>query len=119
MKTVLSVDVAKNKSMIMLMNSDGEIFIDTKEINHNLEDFEKVKEEYGEYVALMGNIPCCSILMEGTEQKVYDYALQECLDGGYDGRFILSGDCDLSPLTPDENIVAAVRAAKDAEKILF
>ena len=41
MKTVLSVDVAKNKSMIMLMNSDGEIFIDTKEINHNLEDFEK------------------------------------------------------------------------------
>ena len=44
MKTVLSVDVAKNKSMIMLMNSDGEIFIDTKEINHNLEDFEKVKE---------------------------------------------------------------------------
>ena len=70
-------------------------------------------------MALMGNIPCCSILMEGTEQEVYDYALQECLDGGYDGRFILSGDCDLSPLTPDENIVAAVRAAKDAEKILF
>ncbi len=33
----------KNKSMIMLMNSDGEIFIDTKEINHNLEDFEKSK----------------------------------------------------------------------------
>ena len=46
MKTVLSVDVAKNKSMIMLMNSDGEIFIDTKEINHNLEDFEKTKESY-------------------------------------------------------------------------
>ena len=45
MKTVLSVDVAKNKSMIMLMNSDGEILIDTREIKHNLEDFEKVKEE--------------------------------------------------------------------------
>lgn len=45
MKTVLSVDVAKNKSMIMLMNSVGEILIDTKEIKHNLEDFEKVKEE--------------------------------------------------------------------------
>ena len=44
MKTVLSVDVAKNKSMIMLMNSDGEILIDTKEIKHNLEDFEKAKE---------------------------------------------------------------------------
>ena len=45
MKTVLSVDVAKNKSMIMLMNSDGEILIDSKEIKHNLEEFEKVKEE--------------------------------------------------------------------------
>lgn len=48
MKTVLSVDVAKNKSMIMLMNSDGEILIDTKEIKHNLEDFEKAKEEIKE-----------------------------------------------------------------------
>ena len=40
MKTVLSVDVAKNKSMVMLMNSEGEILIDTKEIKHNLENFE-------------------------------------------------------------------------------
>ena len=48
MKTVLSVDVAKNKSMIMLMNSDDEILIDTKEIKHNLVDFEKVKEEIKE-----------------------------------------------------------------------
>ena len=48
MKTVLSVDVAKNKSMIMLMNNDGEILIDTKEIKHNLEDFEKVKAEIKE-----------------------------------------------------------------------
>ena len=31
--------------MITLMNSVGEILIDTKEIKHNLEDFEKVKEE--------------------------------------------------------------------------
>ena len=48
LKTVLSVDVAKNKSMIMLMNSDGEILIDTKEIKHNLVEFEKVKEEINE-----------------------------------------------------------------------
>lgn len=45
MKTVLSIDVAKNKSMIMLMDSEGEILIDSKEIKHNLEEFEKVKEE--------------------------------------------------------------------------
>ena len=41
------------------------------------------------------------------------------MDGARDGRFILSGDCDVSPLTPDENVKAVVRAAKDAEKVLF
>jgi transposase len=61
LKTVLSVDVAKNKSMIMLMNSDGEIFIDTKEINHNLEDFEKVKEEIKEI-----NPQNLTVFMEST-----------------------------------------------------
>ena len=45
MRTVLSIDVAKNKSMIMLMNNDGEILIDSKEIKHNVEEFEKIKEE--------------------------------------------------------------------------
>ena len=79
----------------------------------------KVKEEYGDKVALVGNIPCCSVLMEGSEQEVYDFAYQECMDGARDGRFILSGDCDVSPLTPDENVKAVVRAAKDAEKVLF
>ena len=60
MKTVLSVDVAKNKSMIMLMNSDGEILIDTKEIKHNLEEFKKVKEKIeemeAEVEAIKGNL---------------------------------------------------------------
>lgn len=79
----------------------------------------KVKDEYGDKVSLMGNIPCCSILMEGTEEEVYNFAYQECMDGAKDGRFILSGDCDVSPLTPDANVIAAVRAAKDAEKVLF
>ena len=41
------------------------------------------------------------------------------MDAAYDGRFILSGDCDLPPQTPDENIRAAVRAAREAEKVLF
>ncbi len=61
MKTVLSVDVAKNKSMIMLMNSDGEILIDTKEIRHNLKNFEKVKEEIKEI-----NPEKLTVFMEST-----------------------------------------------------
>ena len=61
MKTVLSVDVAKNKSMVMLMNSDGEILIDTREIKHNLEDLEKVKEEIKEI-----NPQNLTVFMEST-----------------------------------------------------
>lgn len=61
MKTVLSVDVAKNKSMIMLMNNDGEILIDTKEIKHNLGEFEKVKEEIEEI-----NPENLTVFMEST-----------------------------------------------------
>lgn len=34
----------------MLMNSDGEILIDTKEIKNNLEEFEKIKEEIKELI---------------------------------------------------------------------
>ena len=45
MKTVLSVDVAKSKSMFMLMNSDGEILIESIEVKHNFEDFEKIRKQ--------------------------------------------------------------------------
>lgn len=79
----------------------------------------KVKEEYGDKISLMGNIPSVRIMLESSEQEVYDFAYQECMDAAYDGRFILSGDCDLPPQTPDENIRAAVRAAREAEKVLF
>lgn len=79
----------------------------------------KIKEQYGDKVSLMGSIPCVPVLMEGTEQEVYDFCYQECMDAAKDGRFILSSDCDVAPGTSDENIKAAVRAAKDAEKILF
>ena len=42
---MLSVDVAKGKSMFMLMNSEGEIFIDSIELKHNLENFNKLKKQ--------------------------------------------------------------------------
>ena len=38
MKSVLSVDVAKGKSMIMLSTEYGEVLIEPKEIKHNFEE---------------------------------------------------------------------------------
>lgn len=79
----------------------------------------KVKEEWGDKVALMGEIPCVKVFFDGTPEEVYNYAYQECMDGGYDGRFIVSGDCDIPPATTDENMKAYVQAAKDATEKLF
>jgi len=78
-----------------------------------------IAEKYGDKVAIMGNIPCSSVLMEGTPEEVYRIAYQDCLDAGKNGGFILSGDCDMSPLTPLENIRQVVQAARAAEKVLY
>lgn len=79
----------------------------------------KIKELYGKQVSLMGCIPSVSVMLEATEDELYRFAYQECMDGAADGRFILSPDCDVPPSTPDVNMKAVVRAAKDAEKLLF
>lgn len=61
MKTVLSVDVAKGKSMFMLMNSEGEIFIDSIELKHNLENFNKLKKQVETF-----EISDLTVFMEST-----------------------------------------------------
>ena len=45
MKSVLSVDVAKGKSMVMLSTEYGEVLIEPKEIKHNLKDFDELKNQ--------------------------------------------------------------------------
>ena len=61
LKTVLSVDVAKGKSMFMLMNSEGEIFIDSIELKHNLENFNKLKKQVETF-----EISDLTVFMEST-----------------------------------------------------
>jgi len=44
MKSVLSVDVAKNKSMFLLMSSDGQVLMEPIELQHNYTNFNLLKE---------------------------------------------------------------------------
>ena len=44
MKYVLAIDVAKNKSMVSLINNCGEVLIEPYEVNHKLNDFKELKE---------------------------------------------------------------------------
>lgn len=77
-----------------------------------------VVDKYGDKVAIIGNIPCVPVLFEGTKEQVYEYTYNDCMVGSKYGKFISSGDCDLAPATTDENVMAAVKAARDAEKEL-
>ena len=79
----------------------------------------KIKDLYGDKISLMGTIPSVAGMMEMSADELYKFAYQECMDGAFDGRFILSADCDVPPSTTDENMKAVVQAAKDAEKVLF
>lgn len=61
MKTVLSVDVAKNKSMFLLINSEGKVLMDAKEYIHNLSNFEEIKKTINSF-----NLDDLTIFMEST-----------------------------------------------------
>lgn len=61
MKTVLSVDVAKNKSMFLLINSEGEVLMDAKEYEHNLSNFEEIKKRIDSF-----NLKNLTVFMEST-----------------------------------------------------
>ena len=62
MKSVLSVDVAKGKSMVMLSTEYGEVLIEPKEIKHNLKDFDELRNQIDNF-----KLEDLTILMESTE----------------------------------------------------
>ena len=61
MKSVLSVDVAKGKSMVMLSTEYGEVLIEPKEIKHNLKDFDELKNQINNF-----KLEDLTIFMEST-----------------------------------------------------
>lgn len=82
-------------------------------------DTKKIVEEYSDQVAIIGNLPCIDVILNGTPEEVYKAAYKDSMDGGPSGRFILSSDCDISPQSSDENILAIVKAGRDADKALW
>ena len=78
----------------------------------------ELKESIGQKVSLMGQVPT-GLLLNGNPEEVYDITLEQCIQAGKDGGFILSPDCDVPPDVSLENIEAMVNAVKDAEVILF
>lgn len=61
MKSVCAIDVAKNKSMILLATELGEVLIEPYEIKHNIFDFDLLKEKINSF-----NLENLTIFMEST-----------------------------------------------------
>lgn len=61
MKSVLSVDVAKGKSMVMLSTEYGELLIEPKEVKHNSKDFDNIKNQINNF-----KLEDLTIFMEST-----------------------------------------------------
>ena len=79
MKYVLAIDVAKNKSMVLLTSSCGEVLIEPYEINHTLSDFQNLKERIESFDICYGDLV---IFMESP--STYHYSVkrffkEECL----------------------------------------
>ena len=75
-------------------------------------DLGHLKTTYGDKVCIMGNVPAVEVMFRATPDDV-EKACATCIEeaaGG--GGFILSGDCELPPGTPPENLRAMERAGR-------
>jgi MtaA/CmuA family methyltransferase len=66
---------------------------------------------FGDHPVLCGNFDPVAVMMQGTEQQVYD-ATHTCLQVGGDRCFSMAG-CEIPDQTPAENLQAQSRALKD------
>ena len=109
----------KEKGLFVHSHSCGDnsgIFSDLVEIGVDISDplqpevmdIEKIKDDYGKELTLMGGLPCQSVLPLGTPDEVFSITEKtfEIMNKG--GRYILGGAGSFSTETPAENINAIV-----------
>ena len=76
-------------------------------------DLAEVKERYGSRIALMGNLHTTEVMLLGTPRDV-ERAARDCITAAArNGGFVLSTGDQCGRDTPDENIFALVRAARE------
>jgi len=73
----------------------------------------EVKQAVGDKIALMGNLHTTALMLRGTPEQVEAATIQAIRDAGKNGGFVLSTGDQCGRDTPDANIFAMVRAAKE------
>jgi uroporphyrinogen decarboxylase len=75
-------------------------------------DLREAKEIVGDRVSLSGNVGTNHLAL-GTPEEVYQESCECIRKAAGGGRFTLSSACEVPPDTPEENIDAMVRAARE------
>jgi uroporphyrinogen decarboxylase len=70
------------------------------------------KERFGDKVTLVAGLDQTRELLSGTPEQVEAQAKDAIRQAAKGGGFMLSGGCEISAISPPENIHAAVRAAE-------
>ena len=73
----------------------------------------EIKGEFGDRLALMGNLDTCTLMLTGTPEEVAAASRKAIDDAAAGGGFILSTGDQCGRDTPDENIRAMVRTARE------
>jgi uroporphyrinogen-III decarboxylase len=74
-------------------------------------NLQRVRRELGADRVICGNVSTITDLLEGTPERVYE-ACRRCHEEC--GRFhVVGGGCEVSPLTPPENLRAMFRYARE------
>ena len=82
---------------------------------HGGHSVHKIRQEVGKDVLLMGGINTLSFV-SSAPHAIYDETRQAIMEGGTDGRFIVSSGCLLPRTARADNIKACVDAAKSFAK---
>jgi len=118
------VDVAKEKGVPFIKHTDGNLWdimdmivdtgidcIDPLEPIAGM-DIGKVKELYGDRVALAGNVDCGELLSRGTVEMVEEAVKETIAKASIGGGHILASSNSIHPAVKPENYKAMVEAGK-------
>ena len=75
-------------------------------------DLKKLKEKYGNKIALMGNLHTTEVMLKGSVKDVEEAAKKAIDDAGENGGFILSTGDQCGRDTPEDNIFMMIETAK-------
>ena len=122
------VDLAKRKGVPFIKHTDGNIWsildmmvdagIDALDPIEPIAgmDIGKVKELYGDRIALIGNIDCTEVLTHGTLDEVESAVKETIAKAGVGGGYILASSNSIHPAVNPNNYRKMVESAREFGK---